>query len=250
MEEVETVVHEQESVKMEVEETEDQRALRALLSQTDGQPIDENTVDIIETPLSETDAYKQDVSELPESASLDAYTRIPVSQFGAAMLRGMGWKEGTPASRTMANGKKAMVEPWLPTARPALLGLGAKEREVLDDGSASKGGKGKKRPEKRYVPVIKREKDGESRALSPSPRAGSKSGSATGSGKVSRRSSRSPSRRRETDRHRDRDRDRREDYREDDRDRRRERDYSTDGKRDSSRRRSDKSDERRDRERR
>ena len=143
-----------EDIKMEDDETEDQRALRAILAETNGIKHEGPIVDIIPTPISEADAYKQDIDELPDVATLDDYARVPVSQFGAALLRGMGWKEGTAATRKAGKG---LAEPYLPVARPALLGIGAKEREVLDDGSSKKitG-----RPEKRYVPVIKRERDG------------------------------------------------------------------------------------------
>ncbi|KAL0956227.1 hypothetical protein HGRIS_002383 [Hohenbuehelia grisea] len=143
-------------VKME-EETEAQKALRAILAGVDGPEHDGPLIDIIPTPVSETDALKQDVEDLPESATLEDYSRVPVAQFGAALLRGMGWKEGTAASRKPGKG---MVEPYLPEARPALLGIGAKEREVLDDGRPKKGGS--KRPEKRYVPVIRKEREGSS----------------------------------------------------------------------------------------
>ncbi|KAJ8521191.1 hypothetical protein ONZ45_g2098 [Pleurotus djamor] len=139
-------------VKMEVEEeTEDQKALRAILAGVNGSEDNQRKNDVI--PVSEDDAYKQDVVELPESATLNDYERVPVAQFGAALLRGMGWKEGTAASKK----GKGPVEPYLPQARPALLGIGAKEKEVFDDGSRKKGGS--KRPEKRYVPIVKKEKE-------------------------------------------------------------------------------------------
>lgn len=252
------------------EETEDDKALRAILASAaaggDG-GLDGPQIDAIPAP-SEDDAYRQDVEELPDSASLADYERVPVAQFGAALLRGMGWKEGQAASRKQGKG---LVEPWLPQARPALLGIGAKEREVFDDGSKGKKG-AKARPEKRYVPVVRqeraagkggegeRERDRErdrdggssSRPRSPSSRNGS------------RRPSRSPSpghrRDRDTrrddrdhdhnryrgngrdrdreDRHRDRDRRRDDDYDSSrkDRDRRRDRSRSKD-RYDSSRRR-------------
>ncbi|KAK0226040.1 DExH-box splicing factor binding site-domain-containing protein [Armillaria fumosa] len=216
-----------------MEETEDQAALRAILS-GDTEGIDGPQVDIIPTPVSEGDAYQQDINELPEPATLADYNRVPVSQFGAAMLRGMGWKEGTAATR---KGGKGMVEPYLPEARPALLGIGAKEQEVYDDGSGKKNGN--KRPDRRYVPVVKisRDENGERRRdRSVSPRRGYDSSRSSrrnspdrhddrrGS-KLSRRDDdydRESSRRRERERDRDYDRrDRRRDDR--DRDRRRER---------------------------
>ncbi|KAG5651003.1 hypothetical protein H0H81_010262 [Sphagnurus paluster] len=235
-----------EDVKMEEEEDEDKQALRAILAGTDSAENDGPVVHIIPTPLSEADAYKQDVDELPEAATLDDYARVPVSQFGAALLRGMGWKEGTAATRKPGKG---LVEPYLPEARPALLGIGAKEREVLDDGSRKKGG-AIKRPEKRYVPLVKRdrEKDGCSssapadrdrkRERSRSPRSSRNGTSAA----VSRRSSRSRERdekRRESSDRRDRDHDRRDvrdrDYRREDRDRDRYRESDRDRRRDRSR---------------
>ncbi|KAF8507394.1 DExH-box splicing factor binding site-domain-containing protein [Gautieria morchelliformis] len=144
------------------EEDEDERARRALLANVAGGSDERFTIDAIpvsnnnfSTPVDETDAYKQDVVTRPESATLADYERVPVSQFGAALLRGMGWKEGTAASRT----RPGLVEPWLPTARPALLGIGAKERPQEDIPSATKGGHINQRPEKRYVPVIKLQRE-------------------------------------------------------------------------------------------
>ena len=208
------IVEDAQDVKMEIEEeTEDQKALRAILAETNGETHDGLIIDIIPNPISEADALKQDVDELPDAATLEDYARVPVSQFGAALLRGMGWKEGTSASRKPGRG---LTEPYLPSARPALLGIGAKEQEVYDDGS-KKGGKSK-RPDRRYVPIVKQERSDTpsngTRDRSRSPRRPSKAIS-------SRYSSRSPngrserkedSRRRESTHDteaRDRDRERR-----------------------------------------
>ncbi|KAK0461150.1 DExH-box splicing factor binding site-domain-containing protein [Desarmillaria tabescens] len=217
---------------VQMEETEDQKALRAILA-GDTEGIDGPQIDIIPTPISEDDAYKQDIDELPDPATLADYNRVPVSQFGAAMLRGMGWKEGTAATR---KGGKGMVEPYLPEARPALLGIGAKEQEVYDDGSGKRNGN--KRPDRRYVPVVKMSKDenGEKRReRSVSPRRGydsSRSSRRNSPDRYDDRWSSKPSRRdddydresRRRDKERDRDYDRRDRRRDDrDRDRRRER---------------------------
>lgn len=205
----------------EEEETEDQRALRAILAVANGE-LPESVIDIIPTPMSEGDAYKQDVEELPDAATLDDYNRVPIEQFGLALLRGMGWKEGTAASRKPGKG---LVQPYLPEARPALLGIGAKEQEVFDDGSNKKGSK---RPERRYVPVVKQDREagsssgrGES-STDDRPRSPRRE---NGSATVSRRNSRSRSPGR---RDRDRDDRRRESSR-------RDTDYD-DRRRDSSRR--------------
>lgn len=224
---------EEEGVKMEVVEeelTEDELALRAILS-GNAQSGDGPLIDIIPTPATEDDAYKQDVDELPEPATLNDYDRIPVSQFGAAMLRGMGWKEGQAASRKPGKG---IVEPYLPSARPALLGIGAKEQEVYDDGS--KKNLKPKRQDRKYVPLVKVAREGsEKRERSVSPRR------ATDSARSSRRSS--PDRRNEKDRssRRDDDRDRDRRHREDaDSSRRsshRDRERDRDGRRERSRER-------------
>ncbi|KAF8434136.1 DExH-box splicing factor binding site-domain-containing protein [Boletus edulis BED1] len=216
--EVESAVSVDRSAAEVVEETEDQKALRAILAGED------ETAPVIDSipvpPLSEADALKQDVQELPDVATTDDYERVPISAFGAAMLRGMGWTEGVVAPKSDKRMKNGITELYLPQARPALLGIGAKEREPQDDGSGKKKPKG---PDMRYIPVARRESE----------RGENGSGR---SGTVSRRGSRSPSRRerddgtvnreksacddRERRKERDRDRDR------DDGSRRRTRDYN------------------------
>jgi G-patch domain len=212
-------------------ETEDQRAIRAILASATGEatPLDGPSIDIIpmtSATVTEADAFQQDVRDLPDVATLDDYARVPVSQFGAALLRGMGWKEGTAASLT----RSGPVEPYLPEARPALLGIGAKPREE---------NVGAKRPEKRYVPVVKMEKgkgkDG-GRDMRDGSGMSSRAESRHGSASTSRRTSRSPPRRdrdRESDRNGGRrERDRGFDESERDRDRRRyDQGYEKDGER-------------------
>ncbi|KAG2124675.1 DExH-box splicing factor binding site-domain-containing protein [Suillus clintonianus] len=219
----ETTMTVDEHVKMEiVAETEDQKALRALLA---GDMDSAPQIDTIPVPPSETDALQQDVASLPDVASADDYARVPITAFGAAMLRGMGWVDGGAVTSSERAKKNALVEPYLPKSRPALLGIGAKEQEVLDDGSKKKKRRG---DEKRYIPLVRQE----------SSREESRNGSAT----VSRRASRSPERRSGGESSRRDDRERRKD---DDRDRRRDNDY--DGSRranDRDRRRDDDRDDR------
>ncbi|KAG0264771.1 hypothetical protein DFQ27_001043 [Actinomortierella ambigua] len=64
------------------------------------------------------DAFQKDLDHLPDEATLDDYDRVPVEEFGAALLRGMGWK-----------GTEKGSSPVLYHQRPALLGLGAKPKE-------------------------------------------------------------------------------------------------------------------------
>jgi G-patch domain len=149
--------------------TDEQRAVNALLvaakQASEGAPMEEMPLEAIpmtdsvdwRQPKSETDAYREDVATRPDSASLEDYQRIPVSQFGTALLMGMGWKPGQGASKS----GKGPVEAHAPKARPALLGLGAKPTDVTE-GSKSQSSNAK--PSKKYVPVIakEREKNGDS----------------------------------------------------------------------------------------
>ncbi|KAG0273727.1 hypothetical protein BGZ95_010480 [Linnemannia exigua] len=66
----------------------------------------------------EVEAFQKNLEELPDEASLEDYAKVPVEEFGAALLRGMGWKGDN-------NGAEAVEY----NRRPALLGLGAKPRE-------------------------------------------------------------------------------------------------------------------------
>ncbi|KAI9451316.1 DExH-box splicing factor binding site-domain-containing protein, partial [Lactarius psammicola] len=147
------------------EETEDQCAIRALLASEGDDGHEGSTVNII--PLTnigtarhsptEDDAFMQDIGELPDEATLVDYERMPVAKFGAALLRGMGWKPGEPASR---NKKRGIVESWPPPSRPTLLGIGAKECEAFDDGSG--GRHTPSHPNRKYVPLLRRESESSS----------------------------------------------------------------------------------------
>ena len=107
--------------------------------------------------MSEEQAFERDVKDAPGMASLADYDRVPVEEFGAAMLRGMGWKdgEGIGANR----GRKAEVTK-MPVRRPALLGIGAKEEAAVAQelGTWGKAAKGKNGEIKVYNPVLLRDK--------------------------------------------------------------------------------------------
>lgn len=68
-----------------------------------------------------------------ESSFAD-YEDVPVSQFGLAMLRGMGWK---PEKGIGKNEK--IVEPSLPVVRPKGMGLGAEKRKLPAVSTESEG---------------------------------------------------------------------------------------------------------------
>ena len=111
--------------------------------------------------MNEDDRFRADVASRPDVASLDDYERIPVEDFGSAMLRGMGWKEGQAIGK--AGGKAAKEQKV--ERRPALLGIGAKEAPgggLEELGSWGKAVKGKRKTDLAYNPIVlKNAKTGE-----------------------------------------------------------------------------------------
>lgn len=69
----------------------------------------------------EDQKLREDLTNLPEEATLDQYEELPVEEFGEALLRGMGWEKGKPIGRN----SKTIVEPVEYTRRQGTLGLGA-----------------------------------------------------------------------------------------------------------------------------
>ncbi|OAV92197.1 hypothetical protein PTTG_03722 [Puccinia triticina 1-1 BBBD Race 1] len=116
----------------------------------------------------ETAQFRKDVSKRPDCSTLEDYERIPVGQFGLALLKGMGWKEGTAATK---RGRVGLVEAYVPQARPSLLGIGAKPL-VLDSDPSDNSKKSKPaKPERKYVPLLRKVVDhgGKPRSRSRSP---------------------------------------------------------------------------------
>ncbi|KAH7409004.1 DExH-box splicing factor binding site-domain-containing protein [Cadophora sp. MPI-SDFR-AT-0126] len=98
----------------------DEEALASLLGTNKERKGPELT---IPTPLTEQEAYKAAVASAPDPSSLEDYERVPVEEFGAALLRGMGWK-----GEKNVDTKKRDVK-----RRQNLLGLGAKELDGAEE---------------------------------------------------------------------------------------------------------------------
>lgn len=129
----------------------DEEAMDALLGRT-------KKSELVVPAMTEEDAFQNDFTEAPDMATLEDYTRVPVEQFGAAMLRGMGWKDGDGIG--VEKGKK-VEKTKIPERRPALLGIGAKEEAAVAQemgawGKAARG-KGGKEPVV-YNPILLRDK--------------------------------------------------------------------------------------------
>lgn len=126
----------------------------ALENERDGYKSEE---DAYEDYLNEDDRFKADVASRPDVPTLEAYTATPVDDFGAAMMRGWGWKDGDPVGKRKAK-DPTTDKPRVVERRPALLGIGAKEvpTGVGDDelGAWGKGAKGKRKTDLTYNPVI------------------------------------------------------------------------------------------------
>ncbi|KAF2481044.1 DExH-box splicing factor binding site-domain-containing protein [Neohortaea acidophila] len=132
------------------EKTEDERAIDALLGK-------EEKTELVLPALTEEEAFARDFRDAPAMATLEDYERVPVEQFGAALLRGMGWKDGEGIGSQ--RGKK-VVQTKVPERRPALLGIGAKEEAAVAQelGTWGKAAKDRKGPQTVYNPVLLRDK--------------------------------------------------------------------------------------------
>ncbi|KAF5864287.1 hypothetical protein ETB97_008065 [Aspergillus alliaceus] len=163
--------------------TQDEIALRALISESKGdtearsdlviesRPV--NGEDVTGVRYDETSSFRADVDSRPESATLDQYNAIPVEEFGAALLRGMGWKEGQAVGRGKYGSSPAVDKPRIPERRPGFLGIGAKDasggkgaeaelgawgKTAMRKGARKNGKEGEASTEGVYMPVMMRNK--------------------------------------------------------------------------------------------
>ncbi|KAL7948366.1 DExH-box splicing factor binding site domain-containing protein [Trichoderma barbatum] len=177
------------------ERTADDEAMDALLGKTSkGQKV-------ITAATSEDDAYRRDVETSGALSTLQDYEDMEVEEFGAALLRGMGWNgeaQGPPVKQVKR--------------RQNRIGLGAKElKEEEDLGGWDQKGKKKSRPRlNEYQREESKRKEGRGHE---------------DSYKRERERERDRERDKYRDRERDRDRDRDRDYRDRDRPRDRDRDH-------------------------
>jgi len=118
--------------------------------------LKQNAVPGTENLKSETEKFRHDIQFRPEESTLEDYERIPIEEFGAAMLRGMGWEKGKAVGRNR-NKNNAMVEPIEFIPRPSLLGLGAQPVPIDFEEMKKKRKRktmGKEEPPKEYKPHV------------------------------------------------------------------------------------------------
>jgi G patch domain/KOW motif-containing protein len=82
---------------------------------------------LVPAPL--TIGFDPNFSSNADRSTQDDYERVPVSEFGLAMLRGMGWKE----EEGIGLKNKKVVELREPVVRPRGLGLGAERPQATKD---------------------------------------------------------------------------------------------------------------------
>ncbi|KAF1914969.1 DExH-box splicing factor binding site-domain-containing protein [Ampelomyces quisqualis] len=133
--------------------TEEQRlekkALDALIN---GKSTDD---DLVIPVYTEEESFRNDLRDAPDAPTLDAYAATPIEGFGAALLRGMGWKDGEAVGKNGTTAKPNEIK-----RRPALLGIGAKESAATGvEVGDFKGGRGKgKKEAQSFNPVALRNK--------------------------------------------------------------------------------------------
>ncbi|KAA8575765.1 hypothetical protein EYC84_004868 [Monilinia fructicola] len=108
--------------------TEDELAVEALMgidSKRNGPDLVIASVDGNGTGselVTEEDAYRKAIASAPDASTLEDYEAVPVEEFGAALLRGMGWD-----GKERKGGRKEVKR------RQNLLGLGAKELKDAEE---------------------------------------------------------------------------------------------------------------------
>ncbi|KAF9110717.1 hypothetical protein BGX27_005979 [Mortierella sp. AM989] len=89
-----TTIEVMEDILMEQkEETLDEQAARKVIEAATGQRSEEARRLILQGQqnVEDVEAFQKNLEELPDEATLDDYEKVPVEEFGAALLRGMGW---------------------------------------------------------------------------------------------------------------------------------------------------------------
>jgi len=129
----------------------DQEALEALL----GKKSASNAV--IPT-LTDEETFHRQYDNAPGAPTEADYDAVPIEEFGAAMLRGMGWKDGEAIGR---NKGQAPLKQRTLERRPELLGIGATPAKALGIELGEWGKHAKKHERKidqAYAPVMLKNK--------------------------------------------------------------------------------------------
>ncbi|KAL5039958.1 hypothetical protein BDV3_002337 [Batrachochytrium dendrobatidis] len=117
-----------------------EQALKEIMDEADGKkPVSEsmqihipilaqNAVPGAANLQSDLEKYRHDIALRPDECTLDDYKRVPIDNFGEAMLRGMGWSDG----KAIGKNSNGLLTPVVVKPRPHLLGLGATPAPILE----------------------------------------------------------------------------------------------------------------------
>lgn len=112
--------------------------------------------------LTDQETFERDYDDAPDVPTEADYDAVPIEEFGAAMLRGMGWKDGEAIGKK--RGQKPVVQRVI-ERRADLLGVGAKPAKALGIELGEWGkhaNKHERAINKAYAPVVlKNKKTGE-----------------------------------------------------------------------------------------
>ncbi|CAK7227888.1 DNA primase large subunit Spp2 [Sporothrix bragantina] len=101
----------------------EKEAVRALMGETiDDRTKTRRVIERAANEVTEDDVFNRDFNDAPDVSTLDDYEAMPVEEFGAALLRGMGW-----------DGKDRGPKVKQVVRRPNQMGLGAKELKGDED---------------------------------------------------------------------------------------------------------------------
>lgn len=131
----------EEEIKDPEKPTDDQLAMQALLGERPESTLVLN--------MDEDTVFQNDFSKAPPAPSLEDYAKVAIEDFGAAYLRGFGWKGDNSLQKNSKPEKR-------PVRRSALLGIGAKEEAAvgIELGEWGKATKGKRKVDQAYNPVL------------------------------------------------------------------------------------------------
>ncbi|EHA50817.1 pre-mRNA-splicing factor SPP2 [Pyricularia oryzae 70-15] len=121
------------------EKTADEEAMEALLDEREDKKKRNLVIARAESAgAKEEEAFKQNFRDAPDVSTLEDYEEMPVEEFGAALLRGMGW-DGKPRGPKTKDVKR----------RPNQMGLGAKDLKGQEDlGAWDQKGSSRSRPKR------------------------------------------------------------------------------------------------------
>lgn len=96
------------------------------------EPILMKNYRVTESVRNDDERFAMDLNSRPNEPTRESYAAVPVSEFGAAMLRGMGWKE--KEEKLLSNdGPVPGPVPIKYVTRPERLGLGASEVKDISE---------------------------------------------------------------------------------------------------------------------